>query len=47
MDREKIHLIVNIGMDANLKLKKIQTGKIIRITDRVNTNKHHVYMIGR
>ncbi len=34
MSREKIHLIVNVGMDANLKLKKIQTGKIIRITDR-------------
>ena len=34
MGREKIHLIVNVGMDGNLKLKKIQTGTIIRITDR-------------
>ena len=34
MGREKIHLIVNVGMDANLKLKKIQTGTIIRINDK-------------
>ena len=34
MDREKIHLIINVAMDANLKIKKIQTGRIIRITDR-------------
>ena len=34
MGREKIHLIVNVSINANLKIKKIQTGKIIRITDR-------------
>ncbi len=34
MGREKIHLIINVATDANLKLKKIQTGTIIRIKDK-------------
>ncbi len=33
MGRDKIHLVINVGTEADLKLKKIQTGKIIRIHD--------------
>ncbi|MCX6178656.1 MAG: DUF4403 family protein [Chlorobiales bacterium] len=36
MGKEKIHLIVNIGVNADLNLKKIQTGKVIRINDNHN-----------
>ena len=44
MGREKIHLIINVAMDANLRLKKIQTGTIIRINDK-RKNKANMYHV--
>ena len=41
MGKEKIHLIINVGVEASIKLKKIQTGTVIRIKDKSKkSNKH-------
>ena len=39
MGKQKIHLIINVGVDANLRLKKIQTSTVIRINDHHNDRK--------
>jgi hypothetical protein len=41
MGKEKIHLIINVGVEAGLKLKKIETGTVIRIHDRLKKSKKH------